>query len=158
MNIYECDAIIKRVDELAQLHDGEIPEEMIERLVEANTGIEKIGDLCGFMKYLEHGMESCKAEESRIKAMRDKAAKRLASIKKYLTPYVAEHGKQTAGTFTLSVRKSEQVELNEWFSDDNYIVVKTTKAPDKKKIKMDLKQGKEIAGATIVTRQNLQFK
>jgi hypothetical protein len=158
MNIYECTAIVKQVEEIALQNDGDIPEEMLQKLVEANTGIEKLPDLLGFVKYLEHGMEACKAEEKRIKDMREKAAKRKAGILKYLTPYVVENGKQDIGTFKLSIRKSESVETDEWFNDKNYITTKTTEAPDKKKIKEAIKAGKQIAGARIVTKNNLQFK
>ena len=159
MNIYECSAIIKQVDELALMNDGEIPEEMLEKLVEANTGIEKLPDLLGFVKYLEHGMASCEVEEARIRSMREKAGKRRDGILKYLTPYVVEHGKQNIGTFKLSIRKSKKVVLDEWFDDNpEYSTTKTTTAPDKKKIAEALKAGKQIAGAKLITNQNLQFK
>jgi hypothetical protein len=160
MNIYECDAIIKKVDDLAIQQDGEITEEQIQELTEAHTGsIESLGKLCNFMKYLEIGSKACKDEEARIKAMRTKADNRLKSIKKYLTPYVREHGKQAVGTFALSLRKSESVEVDEWFDDNpDYSVKKTTYSPDKKKIKEALKDGVVIVGASLVTKQNLQFK
>jgi hypothetical protein len=159
MNIYECDAIIKKIDDLAIQQEGEITEEQLKEITEAHTGsLESLGKLCGFMKYLEAGCQTCKNEEARIKAMRVKAENRFKSIKKYLTPYVTEHGKQDIGTFKLSMRKSEAVELTEWFVDKDYITVKTTESPDKKKIKEALKDGKEIVGASIVTNQNLQFK
>lgn len=164
MNIYECDAIIKHVDDLACQNEGELTEDQIRELTEAHTGsIEALGKLCGYMKYLEHGITSCKTEEARIKDMRTKADNRIKSIKKYLTPYVQEHGKQDIGTFKLSMRKSQSVELDEWFDMDKesnmpYVNIKTTKAPDKKAIKEALGNGIEIVGAKIKTNQNLQFK
>ena len=164
MNIYQCDAIIEQIEELACQQEGELTEEQLQQIVEAHTGsIESLERMCGYIKHLEHGVASCKVEEARIKEMRTKADARIKSIKLYLTPYVAKKGKQDVGTFKLSMRTSKSVVLDEWFDLDKecnqpYVKVDIKKTPKKKEIKEALQQGIKIAGASISTNQNLQFK
>lgn len=163
LTIYECTAIIEKCDKLALENDGEIPEAMLEALVVAQTtSIEKLGKMCGFMKYIEHGIDACKKEEERIGKMRRLAVNRLKSIKKYLTPYVAEKGKPiTVGTFKLSVRKSQSVMVSDDFAGEGnreWCKKEIKYTPDKTNMKIFLKTGAKIPGAELVTKQNLQLK
>lgn len=163
LTIYECSAIIEQCDKLALENDGEIPDDMLEALVLAQTtSIEKLGKMCGFMKYIEHGIDACKKEEERIAKMRKVAQNRLKSIKKYLTPYVSEQGKPiTVGTFKLSIRKSQSVMVSDDFAGEanrEWCNKKITYAPDKNNIKMFLKTGAMIPGATLINTQNLQLR
>ncbi len=163
LSIYECTAIIEQCDKLASENDGELPEEMLQALVLAQTkSIEKLGKMCGFMKYLEHGIDACKKEEERIAKMRKVAQNRLKSIKKYLTPYVSEKGKPiTVGTFKLSIRKSQSVVVSDDFAGEanrQWCKKEIQYTPDKVNMKIFLKTGADIPGAELVTNQNLQLK
>jgi len=62
-----------------------------------------------------------------------------------------------APTFKLSFRKSESIECDE-FVDSNYCTVKTSIAPDKMAIKQAIKEGKEVVGARLIIKNNLQIK
>lgn len=65
------------------------------------------------------------------------------------------------GTFTLSYRKSEAILIeNESRIPSEFLKVPEppTPKPDKTAIKDALKAGKEVPGASIETRQNLQIK
>lgn len=67
----------------------------------------------------------------------------------------------TIGTFTLSYRKSEAVRIDdESRIPEEYLRIPEPPkpSPDKTKIKESLKNGGEIPGASMETRQNLQIK
>lgn len=165
MTLYDCDRILSEIDAIAAENDGEITEEQMKALVEAQTtSIAKLGKLCGFMKYLEHGIDACKKEEERIAKMRKTATNRLKSVKHYLLPYLKEHGKTTIDTFTLSTRKSTAVAVDEPFfvTDPDYKHwsrhIPESWEPDKAKIKAALKDGVEIQGCSIEERVSVQLK
>jgi hypothetical protein len=161
LTIYQCQGIITEIEKQAA-ETGEITEEQLQALVLAQTtSIEKIGNLCGYIKYLEHGIIACDTELARIENMKIRATNRLASIKQFLTPYIESKGKLSVGTFTLSTRKSESVEiLDPEFCKQNpdYSTVKTTVTPDKAKIKEAIKAGKRFDGVSIVAKKNLQIR
>ena len=161
LSIYECDAILEELALETEKHDGEIPDEVFEEIVKLNTqSIEKMGKLVGFMSFCNNYSAMCKAEEARIATKRKAIENRLQSVKKYLTPYIAEHGKQTVGTHTLSLRKSEAVVLEPEFDNQNYGELVTTFKSDKKKIKVFLKDNPNLSirGAVLEKRQNVQLK
>jgi hypothetical protein len=161
INLYEVVALENQIEHIAEQNDGEIPEELLKQLVEAQTqSLQQVENLVKYIRHLDLGISMCKDEENRIKTMREKAEKRIESIKKYLTPYVAKEGKIEIGTFKLSIRKSESVGIN----NENYIPIEymievpTYLKPDKNLIKKDLKVGKEIPGAWLEFHDNLQIK
>lgn len=170
LTLYECDELINKIDALAQANDGVITDEELQQLVVAQTtSIAKLGKLCGFMKYLEHGIALCKTEEERISKMRKTAENRLKSVKGYLLPYLQEHGKTKVDTFTLSTRKSKAVDVDVPFFNDGIKKELTSKddfcrhvpeswEPDKKKIGAALKDGSQIQGCTLTERTSVQFK
>jgi len=159
--LYECQSIIQQVEDRAAANDGELSEEDMQAIVVAQTSsMERLGGLVGYMKHLESWQATCKAEEARIAKRRKTAENRLSSIKKYLAPYIQITGKKTVGTHTLSLRKSQAVEVVEGFANTEYGKHVTTFKADKAKIKADLKAHPDlvILGASLVTRQNLQVK
>lgn len=159
MNIYEVAELEREIELAAAGNDGEIPEELLQALVEAQTkSVQKIEGLVKYIRHLEMGVEMCDEEIKRIRAMKDRAEKRIESIKRYMTPFVKHNGKVEAGTFTLSVRKSTSVELADDFAHPLFSVPTTVLKHDKNGIKEGLKSGMEIPGARIVERDNLQIK
>ncbi len=159
MNIYDVATLERELEIIAQNNEGEIPEEKFQELIEAQTkSVEQIDKLCQFIRHLETGIDACKAEENRISEMRKRAENRISSIKKYLTPFVHARGKITAGTFTLSTRKTETLELEKNFYhpifSEKVEVIKNNKA----EIKKAIKNGVEITGARIEEHNNLQIK
>ena len=159
MSIYDVVEIERKLELIAMANEGEIPEELLRDLVEAETkSLEKVGNICKFIRHLELYVDTCKLEEERIKALKDKAKNRIKSIKKYLTPYVLNKGKIDVGTFKLSVRKSEKVILADGWENHSYGESKTTFHPDKTAIKKAIKNGEEIDGAKLESYDNLQLK
>jgi hypothetical protein len=161
MNLYEISSLENQIEKLAAENDGEITEEMMQALVEAETqSLVQIENLCKYIRKLDLGIEMCDAEIKRINTMKEKAGKRIEGIKKYLTPYVAKHGKIESGTFTLSTRKSESVDIidKEKIPINYRTVIPETWNPDKKLIKDDIKKGVIVPGAELQEKDNLQIK
>jgi len=102
----------------------------------------------------------------------DEEIKRLTSLKKAKNNVVdrmkeavinALHiyglEKISSPTLTLSVRRSESVEIiSEEQLADEYKVTKVTTAPDKIRIKEAIKSGKDVEGAVIRENYSLQIK
>ena len=159
MNIYEIDIIENAIERIAKENDGEIPEFYLKQLVEAQAqSIAQIENLVKYIRHAEQFIDACKDEEKRISDRRRTTENRIESIKKYLTPFVDDRGKFDAGTFTLSTRKSSSVELEDNFNDPDYCIQIISYKPDKKKIKLDIESGKEIPGAKLIEKKNLQIK
>lgn len=150
--LYQC-------PDLIDTEDGDVTDEQLEQIVQRHTEtMDKLKSLCGFIRYLEHGIAACKQERDRIAQMQKRAENRLESIKAFLTPFVQEQGRIELETATLSVRKSVAVELAEGFDDPYFCTVVTERVPDKRAIKEALQQNAAIEGAQLVTRFNLQVK
>lgn len=169
LSIYQCDEIVKQIEAIAAANEGEIPEDQLALLVQAQTTeMTKLGGLCGFIKYVEHRIDACKQEETRIAAIRKTAEKRLAAIEAYLVPFVSQYRAEKGrpldvGTFTLSTRKSESVEIDDvnFNSEENrknWCTEKVSYTPKKTEIKQALKAGQEIHGAKIANHENLQIR
>jgi len=161
LTLYDCDEIIRLVEEKASEEDGVVSDEDMQLLVDAQTkSIEKLGKLIGYVKHLEAFVDSAKAERERIKAREDSAKNRLESIKKYLLPYVQHHGKKVqVGTFTLGTRKSSAVIVADGFNNPMYCtVIPESLQPDKNKIKESIKAGIEVKGAILEEREGLTIR
>ena len=120
--------------------------------------MEKLKSLCGFIRYLEHGIEACKGEKDRINRMQKSAENRLTRVKQYVTPFVKGQGRINLDTVTLSVRKSVAIELEPGFKNPYFCKVVKELIPDKRAIKEALKNDEKISGAQLVTNFNLQIK
>ena len=150
--LYQC-------QDLIGTEDGEVTEEQLQEIVLRHTQtMDKLKSLCGFIRYLEHGIAACKQERDRIAQMQKTAENRLERVKAFLTPFVQEKGRIELGTATLSVRKSVSVELADGFEDPYFCKVVTQRVPDKRAIKEALKNNESIDGAQLVTHFHLQVK
>ena len=150
--LYQC-------PDLIDTEDGEVTEEQLQEIVQRHTEtMDKLKSLCGFIRYLEHGIAACKQERERIAQMQKRAEHRLEQVKAFLTPFVQERGRIELETVTLSVRKSVAVELAEDFDDPYFCKVVTERVPDKRAIKEALQNDNPIAGARLVIHYNLQVK
>jgi len=129
-------------------------------VAEQCKSVQNIENLVKYIRNLELGVNMCDTEIERINKMKEKAGKRINGIKKYLLPYVAKHKKIEAGTFTLSTRKSESVNIidKEKIPINYRTVIPETWNPDKKLIKQDIKKGVIVPGAELKESDNLQIK
>ena len=89
-----------------------------------------------------------KAKESAVERMKESVlnAMRIYEIEKIASP-----------TMTISIRRSEAVEVSENLEQE-YMTKKITYAPDKIRIKNLIKEGNSVPGARIVQNFSLQIK
>ena len=154
-SLYQCQELMNQIE----ANDGEVSEEQLKAIVELHTqSMTKLNSLCGFIRYLEHGIETCKAEKDRINRMQKIAENRLACVKQYVTPFVKSQGRINLDTVTLSIRKSVSIELEPGFKNPYFCKVVKELIPDKRAIKEALKNEEKIQGARLVTNFNLQIK
>ena len=154
-SLYQCQELMNQIE----TDDAEVSEEQLKKIVEMHTqSMTKLKSLCGFIRYLEHGIEACKAEKDRINRMQKTAENRLTRIKQYVIPFVRSQGRINLDTVTLSVRKSVSVELEPGFKNPYFCKVLKELIPDKRAIKEALKGEETIEGARLINNFNLQIK
>jgi hypothetical protein len=178
LTLYELTEIEMAMEELAERQDGELTDEQIKALVDAQTqSIEKVTGLVKTIRKMEMFEEAATIEIERIKAMKDFCKKRREKMEEFLTPFVVLHKKVTAGTFRLSTRESTQTVVPDGFNDPYYCKVASIKnpseetvaaaldahdevvwQPDKAAIKQALQAGEEIEGCSLLKKHNLQIK
>jgi hypothetical protein len=155
LSLYQCQELMNQIE----TDDGELSEEQLQTIVQLHTqSIEKLKSMCGYIKYLEHGIEACKAEKERVNRMQKTAENRLVRIKEYLTPFVKDQGRVNMDTITLSVRKNVSVELEPGFHNPYFCKVVKEFVPDKMAIREALKNEEKIDGAKLIISYNLQIK
>ena len=168
MNLYEMTETAKQLMQLFE--DGDIPEDAINDTLEGIGVQDKLEDYCKVIKSFEYDMDNIDKEIERLKSAKERTQKAIDRLTKALrlfavTEYLAttKSRKATAGTFALSLRKSESVQItNESKIPEKFIVTKTTvkTTPDKTAIKKFLKENEEntLEGAMLVVNENLQIK
>lgn len=149
------------------IENEEIPEEAIADTLEAIEGeIEiKADNIACILKSLEAEATALKAEETKL-AERRKAKERTHDrLKQYLSDTLQTIGlyKMESARNKISFRKSEAVEVADGFIEwaqehrDDLLTYAQPKA-NLTAIKKLLKDGEEIAGAQLITKQNIQIK
>lgn len=148
------------IDDSFDKDTGEINEADVQAGEELKAEIISVGleKLCKVRANIMATAEGLKAEKKRI----DDALKRENSKLERLEDYIltihklSGEKKSIAGTFTVSMRKSESVELAENFEHADF--GRYEFKPDKTAIKKAIKDGVEIEGATLIEKENLQVK
>lgn len=119
---------------------------------------DKIEGVGLWIKNLEAEAAAVKAEKDNMADRQKRLERKAESLKKYLG-YALQGEKFSTPKIALSWRRSESVVItDEALLPENCLNVVVTKRPDKKVIKDALKAGKEIMGAELVTKNNLQIK
>lgn len=165
MKLYEIAndylALLQAIDE------GEIPEEAIADTLEAIEGeIEfKADNLACVLKTLEAEAAAIKAEEKTLAERRKQKEKASERIKTYLSDVLQglNINKIETARNKITFRKSESVIVDDSFilwARDNRADLLTFSDPtaNKTAIKQALKDGAEIEGAHIESKQNIQIK
>ena len=165
MKLYEIAndylALLQAIDE------GEIPEEAIADTLEAIEGeIEyKADNLACVLKTLEAEAAAIKAEEKNLAERRKQKENASERIKTYLSDILQklDINKVETARNKITFRKSESVVIGEGFINwarENRDDLLTFSEPtaNKTAIKKALKDGAEIEGAYIESKQNIQIK
>ena len=119
---------------------------------------EKIENVGLWIKNLQAEAEAVKKEKDAMADRQKRLEKKAESLKNYLT-YALRGEKFSTPRISMTFRRSESVLIpDEALLDDRFVNITLVKKPDKKLIKDTLKAGKEVPGAELVTKQNLQIK
>ena len=119
---------------------------------------QKIENIGLYFKNISAEAEMVKAEAKNLTERYKRLENKAESLKKYLA-YALQGEKFSTPRLAVSYRKSESVEIGQDFVyDKKWCEVSTTYKPDKKKIKDAIKSGKEVAGAKLIEKQNINVK
>jgi predicted transcriptional regulator len=139
------------------VESGEVTTDMIADTLEGVQGMfeEKANAVVTIANQYERNLEMVQYEIDRLTAMKKALQGQRDSLKEYLRENMERTGitKIECPLFKITLRKATQTceVLSEVDLPDDYVSVKTTIAPDKRKILADLKAGKEIPGAILAT-------
>lgn len=163
LKLYEVEQLEAEIDKIAQENNGEIPLEKLQELVVSHTtSLESIKKLCGYAHYLDSIELLGKEEINKIKSIMDSAKKRKENLINFMKPYIIEEvSKQkksksfkVGARYTLGLRSSERVEVDENLLDKRFVRIKTIIEPDKTSIKEAIKSGQEVVGARLIKEEN----
>lgn len=153
--LYEISSDLLKINE-----EQDVTQEWVQDTIEA-LDLEfndKAENIIKYAKNLKSESEALKEEAKRLNERSKSALKTRERILNYLMFEMNKLDKKriTCGIHKASIRKGSQVVDIKDLSilDDDYIDVKTEIVADKRKILADLKEGKEIKGAELITKQS----
>ena len=153
MKLYEIDqAILNCID----LETGEIIDtEQLDKLTMEREA--KLENVACWIKELKAEAEALKAEKQRLAERQKVAENKMESLKNYLAYALDGQAFKTVRA-SVTFKKSQAVEIVDIYKlDENYLRYKEPEA-DKTAIKEALKQGKTVAGATLVENTSVIIK
>lgn len=153
MKLYEIDqAILDCID----LETGEIIDtEQLDKLTMEREA--KLENVACWIKELKAEAEALKAEKMAFAKRQQVAENKMESLKKYLA-YALDGQAFKTTRASVTFRKSQSVEIADIYKlDENYLRYKEPEA-DKTAIKEAIKQGKTVAGATLVENTSVIIK
>lgn len=157
MKLYELADSVKRIEEIC---DSE--EELGLYLDQAKMQLqEKAGNVVKFRQYLTTRAEAIGSEIKRLSELQKQSLKRAENLEKYISYSMTKNGidKIETDIAVISFRKSETTDiLDEKLIPIEFKKIKTVESIDKTAIKKAIKDGQEVAGATITEHKNLQIK
>ena len=115
----------------------------------------KADNIAFLVKQAKDSQEAIKAEIDRLNERKKMFIRQEEKLKELLT-FLLSGEKLKTDKFTFSFRSSQSVEItDESLIPAEYLVVKETVTPDKKKIKEVLAEFGEVPGAAIVVKKTL---
>jgi hypothetical protein len=142
--------------------DGVATPEQEEMLKINQTDLETKARGYGFIcKDLDNDIALIDAEISRLQVFKTARNKTITQLKDRLLDAMILFGvdKIESPTLNISLRNSESVEIeDEQYILDEFCTIKTTKTPNKTKIKEAIKQGEVVFGAVLKQNKNIQIK
>lgn len=163
MNIYELNRAIEdveyKIEQYAIEHDGEISEELENEEKVLFEGLEDKHEAYAIVIKNKIAFEKAlKDEKKNIDARIKTNSSSIERLKKTLSESLNGEKYETTKV-KIGWRKSTAVNiLDEEQIEAKYLKTKTTISVDKTSIKKDLSSGVEVAGAELLTNQNIQIK
>jgi hypothetical protein len=152
MQLYEITENLKQLSQM--IEDGVDESQLIDALNDVNEAFEeKAKSILFLIRNIEGNIELSKIEESRLSNRRKSMEKQLDNIKSYLIMNMTESGKTKIDNGVIKASyikpKPSLMLSDESVIPDEYRVPKVTISIDKKLLLADLKEGKEVKGASI---------
>lgn len=162
MHLYqEIDMIEDAINDMLY-GEEEIDIAALDNLMQAKTETIERGleALCKIRARKQGEITALLDEIKRLSEKSEREAKALVRLESYIMDMYKRSGqdKVNAGTFTVSKRMSNSVWVAPDFNNPEYMRTTTTTAPDKMAIKEALKNGIQIDGASLVSKENLSIK
>jgi phosphoserine phosphatase len=162
LSFFECAELIHEIELRVQDADGEISDDQMQALVEAQTQVPaKLHKLCNFLKLLEAQEKICKDRIAEIKETQARAKSLRERLSGYVASFVDAQGKSYhVAEYELKSRASTSVSVPDGFDDPMFCRTETKiiVTPDKKAIKEALQANEEVPGCELVTKLNLSIK
>lgn len=157
MTLFELNKVIEDFELIVDEETGEVLNfDDLDALKLAKD--EKIESVCLWIKNLEAEADAIKTEEKNLEARRKSKENKIKSLKGYVA-YALGGKKFETPKVAVSYRKSVSVNIpDDTAIADEYCNFTVVKKPDKTMIKNALSAGKEIFGAELVEKQNLQIR
>ena len=156
MKLYESTELQK---ELEKEEDAEIKQDLQELIaIELKN---KSNNIVYAIKNLESNNAAIDAEIERLQALKKKNSSNIEKVKSNILWFMQQNNVETikSDLATFSRRKSESTDIeNIELIPQEFITIKQTFTPDKTAIKKAIKEGREIAGAKVITNYNLEIK
>lgn len=160
MNLYEINSNYSNWLAKAQEADGELTPEMLAELDQINIDADtKHEAYAVIIKQFKGEADLLKAEEDRLIERRRQKERDIERLTERLTSSMQFFGKEKFETpkCKISFRTSKCIEItDESLIPDIYF--KIEKKPLKSEIKAAIGEGKEVAGAVLVEKKNIQIK
>ena len=160
MKLYEINDALRSALDTVTIDEetGEITGAELLHTVEAEAA-DKVEATALYLRESDAEIEAVKAEIDRLTARVKSAQRKNDYIKSMLLDALHATGKVKTARVTVSIRKSQAVEIEANAPlPDAYQTVKTTVAPNKVAIKKALSEGVEIAGCSLVERESVSIR
>lgn len=153
MKLYEITELIKKSEEL------ELTQDDLE-LLEIELK-EKSDNIIKYVQNLEGNINIIDTEIKRLQQIKQQEKNKLDNLKEYikycLNKMNVKKIDSTLGKIT--IRKSESLEVIDLEKiPGEFVTIKQTFNPDKTAIKKAIKEGREIPGAKIIIKENINIK
>jgi len=156
MKLYEITELQK---ELEKEEDEEIKKDLQELI--AIELEKKSNNIIYVIKNLEGNNAAIDAEIERLQALKKRNSSNIEKVKSNILWFMQQNNIDSIKTdlATFSKRKSESTDIeNIEQIPQEFITIKQTYTPDKTAIKKAIKEGREVAGAKVITNYSLQIK
>lgn len=151
--LYEID---EQITALIDEETGEIINPELFEQLQLERG-EKLESIALWIKDLKADAEALKAEKLAFGERQKRTEKKIESLKSLLSQALGGEKFKTT-LVECSFRRSEEVQVDDVYNlPEEYLRYKDPE-PDKTALKAAIKEGKEIAGATLVSKLNLLIK
>lgn len=142
------------------LENGEIDEQTVEDSLEGLGVADKLEDYCKVIRQFEADAAAYKAEKDRFAEKQKKAEKAIERLHARIANYLeaTNRDEQKCGIFNVKASKSKAARIvDEGLICDTYWIPQPAKI-DKAKIRKDLMDGEEVAGAVLQINTTIKIK